>query len=120
MFCVHPSGNILNVLVSHERNGCNYLFQFHCCGVVNYEDWYMIDNWQYRNWVPDSCCKNYEVNCGQSHDPEMWFSGGCSGQVHMWFVQRLHIVGVVGLAVAFIQVRNSLTINIYNCFVNVI
>lgn len=83
----------------------NLQSKFHCCGVINYEDWYMIDNWPYSNWVPDSCCKDIMAGCGRLRDPDLWYSGGCSGQIHMWFVQRLHIVGVVGLAVAFIQVR---------------
>ncbi|XP_025835238.1 tetraspanin-9-like, partial [Agrilus planipennis] len=32
------------------------LITFHCCGVQNYEDWYMIDAWPTKKWVPDSCC----------------------------------------------------------------
>lgn len=45
------------------------------------------------------------LGCGKTGNPDLWFQGGCSSQVHMWFVQRLHIVGVVGLGVAFIQVN---------------
>jgi tetraspanin-9 len=36
----------------------------------------------------------------------MWYATGCAEQVQMWFVERLHIVGIVGLVVAFIQVSN--------------
>lgn len=36
----------------------------------------------------------------------MWYSKGCSEQVQMFFVQRLHVVGVIGLIVAFIQVND--------------
>jgi len=38
----------------------------------------------------------------------MWYPSGCVEQVQMWFVERLHIVGVVGLVVAFIQVKTAL------------
>lgn len=64
----------------------------------------MIDNWPNERWVPDSCCKTTVLNCGKIGDADLWYSNGCSEQVLMWFIQRLHIVGVVGLAVAFIQV----------------
>lgn len=64
----------------------------------------MIDNWPNERWVPDSCCKTTVLNCGRSGDADLWYGNGCSEQVLMWFIQRLHIVGVVGLAVAFIQV----------------
>lgn len=64
----------------------------------------MIDSWPAERWVPDSCCKSFELNCGKTGEADLWYSNGCSEQVLMWFIQRLHIVGVVGLAVAFIQV----------------
>lgn len=28
-----------------------------CCGVNSYEDWYEIDDWKNKNWVPKSCCR---------------------------------------------------------------
>jgi tetraspanin-9 len=43
----------------------------------------------------------------------MWYPTGCAEQVQMWFVERLHIVGVVGLVVAFIQV-SSLPLKMMN------
>lgn len=66
----------------------------------------MIDSWPNERWVPDSCCKSTPmvVNCGKMGDADLWYQNGCSEQVLMWFIQRLHVVGVVGLAVAFIQV----------------
>lgn len=80
--------------------------EFHCCGVTDYEDWYDIQAWRGKNFVPDSCCiaEKFAKRCGRSKDPEMWYSTGCADQVHMWIVERLHIAGAVGLVIAFIQV----------------
>lgn len=104
--------------VSFEQSlpiGLNlFCVQFHCCGIQNYEDWFMIDAWKTDRWVPDSCCiPNLEfggngIPCGQTNST-YWYPSGCANQIHMWFVHRLHIVGVVGLVVAFIQVGYSCT-----------
>lgn len=86
--------------------------QFYCCGIKNYEDWYMIQAWPDEKWVPDSCCipaaefsQLAGEHCGRTRNTELWFTRGCFDQIHMWFVQRLHIVGIVGLIVAFVQVN---------------
>nr|CAD7395982.1 unnamed protein product [Timema poppensis] len=83
--------------------------EFHCCGVSGYEDWYDISAWKGQRFVPDSCCDikfSNTTDCGRSHNPDMWYTKGCAEQVQMWFVERLHIVGIVGLVVAFIQVQS--------------
>ncbi|XP_017775922.1 PREDICTED: tetraspanin-9 [Nicrophorus vespilloides] len=84
--------------------------EFHCCGIRDYVDWYLIDAWPDQKWVPDSCClpgAEHSVfagdHCGQSGNQDLWYAKGCSDQIHMWFMQRLHIIGIVGLVVAFIQ-----------------
>lgn len=86
--------------------------KFNCCGVKNYEDWFMIEAWPNEKWVPNSCCKaDVEFSnlitqyCGRTGKPEQWYDRGCSELVHMWFYERLHIIGILGLVVAFIQVR---------------
>lgn len=98
------------------------LFKFHCCGVRDYVDWYLIDAWPNQKWVPDSCClpgAEYSAvagkHCGEAGNPDLWYAKGCSDQIHMWFVQRLHIIGIVGLIVAFIQVIIFLFGNIKTC-----
>jgi len=48
------------------------------------------------------------TDCGLEGNQDMWYPTGCVEQVQMWFVERLHIVGVVGLVVAFIQVNTVL------------
>lgn len=45
------------------------------------------------------------AECGRSGDADNWYQKGCAEQVQMWFVERLHLVGVIGLVVAFLQVR---------------
>lgn len=74
--------------------------------------------------MPDSCCRpqynesfglvegsGYEmpasINCAKSHNPALWWSHGCLDAIQMWMVHRLHVVGVVGLVIAFIQVNNG-------------
>lgn len=43
-----------------------------------------------------------EVNSSKGY----WYDKGCSEQVLMWFVSQLHVVGIVGLLVSFIQVTS--------------
>lgn len=83
----------------------------------------MIQAWPDEKWVPDSCClpaaqfsELAGKHCGQTKNPDFWFSRGCSEQIHMWFVQRLHIVGVVGLVVAFVQVIIKIRFKLINLF----
>lgn len=74
-----------------------------------------------ERWVPDSCCRpiyndtfglvegsGYEypasINCAKSHNPSLWWSHGCLDAIQMWVLHRLHVVGAVGLVIAFIQV----------------
>lgn len=89
----------------------------HCCGVNSYEDWYDISSWPGERWVPDSCCRplfnesfslvegsGYEINCSKSNNPSLWWSHGCLEAIQMWMLHRLHVVGAVGLVIAFIQV----------------
>ncbi|XP_044730192.1 tetraspanin-9 [Chrysoperla carnea] len=93
--------------------------EFHCCGVVNYEDWYDISAWPGLKQVPDSCCKPEFVEEGCGHDglQDHWYKKGCSDQVQMWLVQRLHILGIVGLVVAFIQLFGLISSMLLFCTV---
>nr|CAD7261299.1 unnamed protein product [Timema shepardi] len=93
---------------------------FHCCGVSGYEDWYDISAWKGQRFVPDSCCDikfSNITDCGRSHNPDMWYTKGCAEQVQMWFVERLHIVGIVGLVVAFIQLFGLISSMLLFCTV---
>ena len=70
----------------------------------------MIKAWDEEKWVPDTCCypaarfSSDGVHCGRSNDPEQWFPNGCMGQLELYFLRRLHVVGIIGLVVAFLQV----------------
>lgn len=44
-------------------------FQFRCCGVSNYTDWFEVYN---TTRVPDSCCLEFSENCGL-HSPGTWW-----------------------------------------------
>nr|CAD7456776.1 unnamed protein product [Timema tahoe] len=63
-------------------------------------------------WSPRGC-----IDCGRSHNPDMWYTKGCAEQVQMWFVERLHIVGIVGLVVAFIQLFGLISSMLLFCTV---
>lgn len=66
-----------------------------------------------EGYVPSDCkclCSGFFVGCGYEGNQDMWYPTGCAEQVQMWFVERLHIVGIVGLVVAFIQVSSLLRI----------
>ncbi|KAF5274273.1 hypothetical protein FQR65_LT04391 [Abscondita terminalis] len=95
-----------------------------CCGVDNHEDWYSIDAWVNERWVPESCClpasyinQTEKKPCGHTENPEDWYPKGCYEQIKMWFVQRLHIVGVVGLLVAFVQLFGLISSMLLFCTV---
>lgn len=76
-----------------------------CCGVTNYTDWYNIQAWPGKNYVPDSCCKDPQgVTCGTKENPSFWYTRGCLGELKYWLKSHLYIVGVVGITVGVLQV----------------
>lgn len=81
------------------------MFQFRCCGVESYEDWFLIEAWPTERWVPDSCCLPAvrEKGCGKT-DADNWYEGGCYQPIYAWFLNRLTTVGAIGMIVAFLQV----------------
>lgn len=40
----------------------------------------------------------------RSGDPSLLWDKSCGQILQMWFIQRLHVVGIVGLVIAFLQV----------------
>jgi len=84
--------------------------QFRCCGVDNYKDWFRHKHWPYNDFVPDSCCDpasfssvDSMYNCGKQARPDLWFTQGCHQAFNDWILEHMHIVGVVGLLLAFVQ-----------------
>lgn len=95
--------------------------EFHCCGVRDYTDWFQIDAWPKEDRVPDSCCMQRKRYCGRA-DPEglskeNWYKEGCVSAIQMWLVTRLHVVGTVGLVVAFLQLFGQVASMILFCTV---
>ncbi|XP_037920122.1 tetraspanin-9 isoform X1 [Hermetia illucens] len=105
-----------------------------CCGVTSYEDWYDIDAWKGQRWVPESCCRpqydgrtfeivegsgntSVKVDCGKSENPALWFDIGCAHALQMWFVQRLHVIGAIGIVIAFLQLFGLITSMLLFCTV---
>lgn len=68
-------------------------------------DWHMIDAWSDKRWVPDTCCLpgDYSMGCGQKGS-DFIYKTGCYEIIYKWFKERLLVVGLVGLTVAFVQV----------------
>ncbi|XP_063987313.1 tetraspanin-9 [Diachasmimorpha longicaudata] len=95
--------------------------RFHCCGVRDYTDWFQISAWPNDDRVPDSCCITRERYCGRpdpdGHKKELWYKDGCASAIQMGFVTRLHIVGTVGLVVAFLQLFGLIASMILFCTV---
>lgn len=91
-----------------------------CCGVNSYEDWYYIENWPKDKWVPRSCCRTkqslstdqyfegsgsdyIEEDCRKKQRPELWWNQGCSKALHQLLIEKLHVVGIVAIVIAFFQ-----------------
>jgi len=85
--------------------------QFDCCGVDGYSDWFRSSRWPKNDWVPDSCCnpsvfKSLDVleNCGKMAKPNLWYQKGCYVAFSDWLLEHLHVVGIIGLLLSFIQI----------------
>uniref|UniRef100_A0A146LC50 Tetraspanin n=1 Tax=Lygus hesperus TaxID=30085 RepID=A0A146LC50_LYGHE len=111
----NTTDNGLSMIWTHTQQ------QFQCCGIDRPEDWYEIDAWPNQRIVPRSCCRPTEAqnpDCWKENNQDAWFLKGCSEQVLMWFVSQLHIVGIVGLVVSFIQLFGLISAMLLFCTVN--
>ncbi|XP_053672485.1 tetraspanin-9 [Anopheles nili] len=102
-----------------------------CCGVSSYEDWYDISAWPGERWVPASCCRTQygsifaegsgdelsNVDCQKAGNPALLWDKSCGQILQMWFVQRLHVVGTVGLVIGFLQLFGLITSMLLFCTV---
>uniref|UniRef100_A0A8B9N5D6 Tetraspanin 4 n=1 Tax=Accipiter nisus TaxID=211598 RepID=A0A8B9N5D6_9AVES len=77
-----------------------FFFQFRCCGVSNYTDWFEVYN---TTRVPDSCCLEFSENCGL-HSPGTWWKAPCYETVKIWLQENLLAVGIFGLCTAMVQI----------------
>ncbi|KAH8289700.1 hypothetical protein KR054_009570 [Drosophila jambulina] len=110
-----------------------FSFQFECCGVSSYEDWYDIQTWPGKRWVPESCCRTLydqrqvltegsgdgllRADCGRSENPSLWWDKGCAHSLQSWFTGQLNVVGAVGLGIAFVQLFGLITSMLLFCTV---
>uniref|UniRef100_A0A2M4AMR9 Tetraspanin n=1 Tax=Anopheles triannulatus TaxID=58253 RepID=A0A2M4AMR9_9DIPT len=102
-----------------------------CCGVSSYEDWHDISAWPGERWVPRSCCRPQygsvflegsgdelpSVDCRKAGDPSLLWDKSCGQILQMWFVQRLHVVGTVGLVIGFLQLFGLISSMLLFCTV---
>ncbi|XP_072927163.1 CD63 antigen isoform X2 [Hemitrygon akajei] len=77
----------------------NWQEQFHCCGSVNYSDWFP----QLNNTVPDSCCKHVSKDCGKNVDAANIYRQGCVQLINDWLKNNIVIVAGVALGIALFQ-----------------
>ncbi|XP_037072535.1 tetraspanin-4-like [Pollicipes pollicipes] len=79
--------------------------QFDCCGVDSYRDWLAVRSGPNRPAVPEACCRPHvdSTECIQNPHPSNWRSTGCFEMIYIWFLERLHVLGLTALAVAFVQ-----------------
>ncbi|XP_074660355.1 tetraspanin-9-like [Tubulanus polymorphus] len=76
-----------------------------CCGVKSYKDWYNINAWPGKKFVPDSCCTYDHLNkgCGRNGDSRDWYKKPCLDEIVYWVSKHLYIIGL--LSVTFLSVQ---------------
>lgn len=95
--------------------------KFGCCGVNKVEDWYGINAWPNKDWVPQSCClENYRGNdtCGTTNEKLLWHTDGCYQKMHFWLMQQLYIVAIICMLFAFIQLFGLISAMLLVCRIN--
>lgn len=87
----------------------NLQIRLKCCGILNFTDW-AGSKWQEKNKlleVPLSCCKEggntTTCNSEEGFDPSKINQEGCLEKLKEFVNKHLFILGVVGVAVAGIQ-----------------
>ncbi|CAL8378858.1 unnamed protein product [Arctogadus glacialis] len=84
--------------------------EFKCCGSNRSGDW--ADSVWVRSAraegraVPDSCCKSPTAGCGARDHPSNIYrvEGGCVSKLENLILDHLKIIGMVGVAIASVQV----------------
>uniref|UniRef100_A0A914XM88 Tetraspanin n=1 Tax=Plectus sambesii TaxID=2011161 RepID=A0A914XM88_9BILA len=96
--------------------------EFQCCGVDSYKDWFKSQRWPKNNFVPDSCCDlshfpdGFSKDCGKLEDnASHWYQQGCYRAFSDWLLEHMHIVGVIGLLFAFVEIFGLITSMLLYC-----
>ncbi|XP_023214601.1 tetraspanin-9-like [Centruroides sculpturatus] len=94
--------------------------KFECCGVNGINDWYNINAWPEKTWVPTSCCIEAYKNetCGMRNETEIWHNQGCYQRMHMWLMEQLYIVAIICMLFAFIQLFGLISAMLLVCRIN--
>ncbi|XP_076027142.1 CD151 antigen [Genypterus blacodes] len=82
--------------------------EFKCCGSNSSSDWagsVWIQAAGNKRLVPDSCCKTPSDYCGVRDHPSNIYrvEGGCIMNLEDFILSQLHILGAVGIGIAFLQ-----------------
>lgn len=73
-----------------------------CCGINNYTDWGLNEQYNKSESVPDSCCKDDKDGCGQGGliDPEKINTHGCISYIEELLVKYYVAIGVITVILA--------------------
>ncbi|CAJ0918162.1 unnamed protein product [Ranitomeya imitator] len=95
-------GLIFLVEIAAAIAGYVYRGQFKCCGANNFTDWKNYDPFKGTNDVPDSCCKQFLLNCGKNLTNI--YTAGCVPTIEAIFKTNIGIIAGVALGIAFFEV----------------
>lgn len=74
-----------------------------CCGASNYTDWEQIPGMA-KDRVPDSCCINITVGCGNNFKESTIHTQGCVETIAAWLRKNVLLVAGAALGIAFVEV----------------
>lgn len=84
--------------------------QFECCGVDKPDDWANTTHLTpARKTVPDSCCKNVAVGCGENKinpptpPANSIYTDGCLDQFVQYVEDNIYLIGGAGIGIAVVQ-----------------
>ncbi|XP_021515820.1 CD63 antigen [Meriones unguiculatus] len=77
--------------------------KFECCGATNYTDWENIPGMG-KDRVPDSCCINITVGCGNGFKESTIHTQGCLETMEIWLRKNILLVAAAALGIAFVEV----------------
>ncbi|XP_014678857.1 PREDICTED: tetraspanin-9-like [Priapulus caudatus] len=80
-----------------------FQYDFECCGVNGFMDWYDITAWPNETWVPDSCCEENIKKCGKTTNTQDWFIEGCYDSIRRSLAEHLTVVSFVALVIGIVQ-----------------
>ncbi|XP_054984913.1 CD63 antigen [Sorex araneus] len=77
--------------------------RFNCCGADNYTDWATVPAMT-PSQVPDSCCRNVTVGCGNNFSVEDIYHEGCTKTIGLWLRRNVQVVAEAALGIAAVEV----------------